>query len=153
MKSMTKEDEDEIDAISKSASSEALKQFPTSGLSLWQKLGLIMAGILLAGNAVISIYNSVALRQEVECNHKLTTVVFQIGDQSRSITRDGFVILLSKGNLTDAQKAKALDQFLTQYDANTKIRAAATGVTCQNGSTDPQPAPATTPTTIPSPSK
>jgi hypothetical protein len=137
------ENSNELDDISRHAVEESLRVFPPRDdtLSVWARIGLIIAALVVAGNAVVSIYNSLALHQEVTCNHQLTVAISQVGDQNRSINKAIIDALLTneyKGEtLTPAIRKQLVVYYDTNYKTNTTTRSEVLGTTCNDGANTP----------------
>jgi hypothetical protein len=141
------EDSDELDEISRHAVEETLKVYPSreEKLSVWSRIGLIIAVVVVAGNAFVSIYNSLALHQEVSCNHQLTVAIAQVGDQNRSINKTLFDALVSNEYkdqpLTASVRKQLANYYNANYAINTTTRAEVLGTTCSDGASPPKPTP------------
>jgi len=108
---MSNEDQ-EIQQISQAAADEAFSE-RKDYTGRW-RLVVIVAAILIVINAGINIYNTIALRAEVECNAQLATAVNVVGDQSRDITKDVIdqVLVVNKNTSTEA-----VAKLKSKYDA------------------------------------
>lgn len=129
----------EDDEIIRHATEKTLEAFPPIEMSIWTKIGLILATILLFTNTVVSIYNSLELSQEIQCNHSLTNALNQISDQSRDITKAAIDAALGGVNpktgkpltLADLKEIKAT--YDAGFLANTAKRKEVLRSTCHDG--------------------
>lgn len=111
-----------------------------SELSLRMRLGLFLAAIIVVANSVVGIYNSIALKEEVNCNHQLNSALNVVSDQNRTITKNVIDSVLTGRRLTEAQLVAIKNNYDAQFKVNTDKREALLRTTCNNGES-PSPSP------------
>ena len=123
--------------IARDATETANNSVPRGELSWRMRAALVLAALIVVVNAVIGVYNSLALRQEVECNHQLQTALYVVGDQNRNITKAAIDSALSGGNLTVQQRLAIQKTYDAQFAINTSKRNQLLKTTCKAGTNAP----------------
>lgn len=129
---MTHSDErdPELEEISKRATEQALHDYPRAEMSLAVRIGLLLAGLLVAANSVVGVYNSLVLRNEVTCSRHLSDALNQTTDQSRDINKQAIDTALGGGITSKAQAIAFKKKYDKAYADNSVRRAAILSTTC-----------------------
>lgn len=136
---LPKEEADiDLNRIIQGAVKEANSDPSNGPLSLRARLCLALLAIIVVANSVISIYNTIALREEIQCNYSLTNALYTVGDQSRTITKNVIDVVLSGKPLTREQIIQVREAYDAQYVINTTKRNELLKLTC-NGNNNSVP--------------
>lgn len=107
----------------------------TTEPSLKVRLALFLAALVVVANSVIGIYNSISLRNEVECNHELSNALQVIGAQDRTNIQNVIDTVLSGKPLTKKQFLAVGTQFDKTAARNARERARLLSESCSDRST------------------
>lgn len=128
-----KEADVDLDKIVRDAVSAV--QEPHSEISLRMRLVLVLAALVIAANTVISVFNSIALKDEISCNHQLTIALQEVGDQNRTNTKQIIDTLLSGKPITRNEAIAARERYDKTYKQNNGTRTNVLQTTCKDGGT------------------
>lgn len=130
---MTDEDDVDLDKIVHDAVLSTNSSVPPRPeMTLRLRLLLILGAMIIVANTVVSIYNSLALREEVNCNHQLQQALNVVGDQNRHITKDIIDYALTPGHTFEELVAER-QRYDEKFRGNSSKRSTLLQTTCNEG--------------------
>lgn len=123
----------DMDAIVHNAVASVNAGIPKSEFRWRTRLLIVLAALVIVANTVIGIYNSLALKSELQCEQQLNTALGIVADQNRTNTKQVIDTVLSGHRFTIAELEEVRVQFDRFYAENTKQRNALLKNTCNQG--------------------
>lgn len=128
----------ELNEVVKNATARAAELYPKRTLSVKARLALLIAGILIVGNAVIGIIDTAVLNKQTACQNERSAQQTVVAQSDRKVVDhwvNGITDQIVNGKLTGRQLVEQLNKIRDTYNTdrtnNDKTRAGLVATSCK----------------------